>query len=696
MAGATVLALALFLALFDWNALRGPVERYASQGMRRAVGIGHLDVRLRGLTPMVVLTEVSLGNPDWMGAQPMARAGELMFTVRLLTLLSDEIAIPHMRLTDADVTFVRDAQGRANWRFRDDNEPARRNVHVLTLTLDNVRVAYRDAINDLVVDLHGYTRKEASYETRIGFAGKWRDGAFEGTADTGSVLSLRGSTQPFPMRVVGKAGATSIRAEGEVADITRFHHIDADLAISGPSLASLYQTLKVALPDTPPYRARGRLKRAGDTYSYEDFKGSIGATDVAGSAKYELRKPRPLLSGDLRSQMLDVADLGPLVGIKSSGVKDTSGTKGEASAADVTGARVANKRGAARTLPGSADADRVLPDTPFNLEKLNSMDADVRLAAARLRFPGQVPLENFTTRVRLEAGVLTLDPLNFRFAGGDIVARIALDASKEPLAGSMAADFKRVKLSRLFPTLEKLKDSEGSLGAQVRLSGRGNSIAALLGSSNGSVTAGMAGGRVSELAVWVVNLQGGELIPLLFGGDRPTPIRCAAATLDRKNGLGTIGTFVFDTEESSITGGGIVDLKGERIDMTLRPEAKKPGLLSIRGPIHIRGRFRDVDFAVAPQSIARGLGAIALGIVNPILALLPLIETGPGDDANCRAVLQPVKGAVQQSGKSIKDAPAAGENGGRDASAPIVNVPPGAAPADRQPAAPIVELPART
>jgi hypothetical protein len=322
------------------------------------------------------------------------------------------------------------------------------------------------------------------------------------------------------------------------------------------------------------------------------------------------------------------------------------------------------------------------------------MDADIRLAAVKLRFPGQVPLENFSTRARLESGTLTFDPLNFRFAGGEIAGKIVLDASKEPLAGSVAADFKRVKLSLLFPTIEPLKDSSGSLGAQVRLNGRGNSVAALLGSSNGTVTAGMAGGRVSELAVWLVNLNGGELIPLLFGGDRPTPIRCAAAALDVKSGIGSVSTFVFDTEESRITGGGRVDFRNERVDVILRPEAKKPGVLSIRGPIHIQGPFRDLDFAVAPQSIARGLGAIALGLVNPVLALLPLFETGPGEDANCRTVLQPVSGAVRQSGKSVLDAPTAGEGGARDSRAPIVDVPTAKA-SERQPAAPIVDVPDR-
>ena len=695
--GGVVVALLLFFAIFDWNWLRGPAERFASRAMARPVSIGHLDVRLHRLTPNVVLSDVTLGNADWVGPQPMARAKEVVFEVALPTLLTREIDIPHLRLKDANVAFVRDAEGRANWHFREKGE-ARRNVRVLTLAVDDARVTLRDAMNHLTADLHAVAREEGRYATRIDFRGKWRDGPFEGTADTGSVLSLRGSMQPFPIRLVGKAGATSIRAEGEVADITRFRRIDAQVAISGPTLASLYTVLKVALPDTPPYQSSGHLKRDGDTYSYEEFKGTIGSTDIGGSAIYELRQPRPMLTADLRSQKLDIADLGPLIGARTGAAQTDVSSPGGGSARAEPAPAGNDAAGSAHARKAAARAGqdgRLLPDRPFNLEKLNAMDADVRLAATRLRIPGQIPLHDFGTRARLDRGVLTLEPLNFGFAGGDVVARIVLDASQQPLAGRVAADFKRVRLKQLFPSLDKLKESGGSLGAQVRLNGRGNTVAALLGSSNGSITAGMARGRVSEIAVWLVNLNGGELIPLLFGGDRPTPIRCAAAALDVRNGVGSLDTFVFDTEESRITGGGGVDLKNERVDITLRPVAKKAGLLSIRGPIHIQGPFGAIHFAVAPQSLARGLGAVALGIVNPILALLPLVETGPGEDTDCRAVLEPVRSAVQQSGKSVKDAPAAGEKekGRGEASAPIVNIPAGNATTgeERESRAPAVD-----
>jgi AsmA protein len=39
----------------------------------------------------------------------------------------------------------------------------------------------------------------------------------------------------------------------------------------------------------------------------------------------------------------------------------------------------------------------------------------------------------------------------------------------------------------------------------------------------------------------------------------------------------------------------------------------------------------------------RAIGAIALGIVNPLLALLPLIDAGPGKDSDCGQLVRDAK-----------------------------------------------------
>ena len=90
------------------------------------------------------------------------------------------------------------------------------------------------------------------------------------------------------------------------------------------------------------------------------------------------------------------------------------------------GAESTNPELKAQAARLAADA-RVLPDTPYDLAKLRTMDADVRLKAHRINAPG-LPIEDMDAHLELEAGILELVPLNFGVAGGDIRSTIRMDA----------------------------------------------------------------------------------------------------------------------------------------------------------------------------------------------------------------------------------------------------------------------------
>jgi AsmA protein len=47
---------------------------------------------------------------------------------------------------------------------------------------------------------------------------------------------------------------------------------------------------------------------------------------------------------------------------------------------------------------------------------------------------------------------------------------------------------------------------------------------------------------------------------------------------------------------------------------------------------------------------ARAFGAVALGLLNPFLAVLPLIDAGPGADSDCGQLVR-AAGAVSQHAK---------------------------------------------
>jgi len=110
----------------------------------------------------------------------------------------------------------------------------------------------------------------------------------------------------------------------------------------------------------------------------------------------------------------------------------------------------------------------------------------------------------------------------------------------------------------------------------------------------------------------------------------------------------------------NVGGNGTVNLKTEEMDLTLKPEPKDRGVGSLRTPLHIKGTFSEPDIGPDMGRLAaRGAGTILMGIINPLLAILPLIEEGKGKDSNCGALIaQATKSAKQKPSATAKAAEA--------------------------------------
>jgi uncharacterized protein involved in outer membrane biogenesis len=82
------------------------------------------------------------------------------------------------------------------------------------------------------------------------------------------------------------------------------------------------------------------------------------------------------------------------------------------------------------------------------------------------------------------------------------------------------------------------------------------------------------------------------------------------------------------------------------------------GLFSLRTPVRAYGSFRNPEFAVDKGPLlARAGGAIALAVAAPLAALLPLVETGPGEPTNCDAVQRNAGAAVKRAEPLQRNAP---------------------------------------
>lgn len=67
-------------------------------------------------------------------------------------------------------------------------------------------------------------------------------------------------------------------------------------------------------------------------------------------------------------------------------------------------------------------------------------------------------------------------------------------------------------------------------------------------------------------------------------------------------------------------------------------------LVALRPPIHVRGSFANPEVDLDKGKLTlRGFGAVALGAINPALALGPPIAANTADDSECRKLIAEAK-----------------------------------------------------
>ena len=618
--GVLAVGMVLLVVLWDWNWFKGPLERRVGVATGRTLEIaGDLDVDL-GWTPTIRADHVRFSNAGWSDTADMATADRVEIDLALWPLLSGTARVPSIRLEKPELLLETGPEGRGNWTL-DKGPDGRFETEFRRVEINDGHLRFLDAAQDtdIAVDVHTVTDDDAaSPAILVEGEGRWQGNAFgiEGRAD--SPLDLRDADSPYRIDARATAGATSARARGTLLDPLRMRGFDLQLALSGQDMADLYPLIGIAIPPTPPYTLDGRFTRQGSAWHYDDFTGKVGDSDLSGDANVDTAGERPYLRAVLQSKRLDFDDLAGFVG----------------GAPQAGGEETANAR-QKKDAAARAASNHVLPDTPYRLDKLRTMDADVRLEAARINAP-KLPLDDMVAHLLLEGGVLRLDPLDFGVADGQLRTTLRMDAREKTIRTHADINARGLDLAQLLPTLELARNAIGKVGGQVELETTGNSVADMLGRGDGEVLIGMGRGSISNLLMEMAGIDLAEIIKFELTEDKMIPVRCAFGEFTLEDGLMTSRRLAFDTTDTLLVGEGTIDLDEERLDLVIRPRPKDRSLLSLRAPLKLDGSFKSPSIRPDIGALGlRGAIALALGSITPPAALLATIETGPGEDSGC-------------------------------------------------------------
>lgn len=640
LGGVALLATGIaFVTTFNWNHAKPWLNQHLSAAIGRPFAIqGDLSLSWHRFGaeqagwqrwlpwPLLQAQQVTVGNPPEIQSAAaadanMATARSVTFALELLPLLGKKIVIPSLTLNTPELSLRREADGRNNWTLKSNGASAWK-FELGQLRVNHGKLRLNDAMRKLELDAEIHTlERDRSDRYGIGWKlnGKYNQAPVSGSGRAGAVLSLRDSKQPFPLEAELKVGKTTIAVSGSIINPADLAAVDMQLKLSGASMAHLYPLTGIVLPETPPFSTTGHLSgnRTQQHWVYDKFSGRVGSSDLAGTLEYQWAKPRPKLSGTLLSQRLVLTDLAPLIGADSNASKA--------------------RRDAGQMQP----PDKALPVEKFKTERWTALDAEIEFSGRRIVREAALPIDDLKTSLHLKDGILSLTPLNFGIAAGDLRSDIKLDGNQRPLKAQWTMSARHLKLRQLFPTVKKMEASLGEINGDAALSGSGDSIASLLGSSNGEIKLLMTQGTISKLLLEQMGLNVGNIVLAKLFGDEQVRINCAAGDFAVSNGVMQAKTFLVDTQEALVNITGEVDLGKEQLALTLKPDTKNLRILSLRAPLYVTGSFKQPKIGVDVGVVAlKAGGALALGLAAPLAALLPLINANSDPENHCAALLE--------------------------------------------------------
>lgn len=631
-AGVLLALIVAFLVFFDWNWLRGPVGRIASAQLNREVVIaGDLDVHPWSWAPTIEAHDLRIGHPRDLplpdgAAARMADIGLLRIQIEIPQLLRGRTVLRLIEASDSQVHLVRAADERNNWTFGSGRKgEAGRLPAIRRLVIDRADLRIDDAQRGARFVGRVSTRDSTTGEG----AGRFLllgDGSLNGARFSarlsGSPLLNISPDRPYRFEGTLRAGDTRIRADGHIDRPFDLNRLGARFSISGSDLNHLYLLTGLALPNTGPYSVSAGFVRDGARYHLNNLAGRIGDSDISGRLTVETGRERPLLLADLRSRRLDFDDLGSLFGMApATGPGETAS---------------AEQKAMARSRP------RLLPTGTLQVERIRSMDAEVRYRAETVNAPN-LPLRRVSVDAELKAGVLTLNPIAFTLDRGTISGRASLDASKDVPRTEVDLRLSDARLENWITVkVDGAPVIEGGLVGRIRLTGTGDSVAKAASSANGTLTLVAPRGEVRQAFAELmgVNISKG-LILLLSEDPKKTSLRCAVADFQVTNGVARARRIIADTGVVLIEGQGTINLRTETINLRIEGDSKKPRLLRVFAPITVSGPILSPKAGVETGGLlGQGGAAAVLGaVVSPLTAILPFVDPGLAEDANCAALI---------------------------------------------------------
>ena len=566
----------------------------------------------------VEVNKVAFANAPGAASPDMVSLSRMQVRLKLLPLLSGEIAVDQFVLIEPVINLEIAQNGRPNWQFGaaatprsaasvasaasddsagDDLAPSQ--IRLGDVRLENGKLTYRDAKAGIVETVENVNLKlklpsiDAPFDAEGSVT--WHGKAIK--------LTVR-VAKPRVLLVDDRASDVSVRIDGEPLTVGFGGSVkiapplalngDVDLAVPSIRALAAWAGSPIEAPGTGlgPLAIKGKVTANGAKYAFTDASIDLDAIRSKGSLEIDTGRATPAIKATLD---VDRLDLNPYLPPE----RPAAQTANAPSSPGNTGA-------------GKAAAD--WSDDPIDLTGLKAADADLALSVGGIKVR-KIEVGRSALKVALKDGRLAADLTELNLYDGKGSGRLVLDGSGS--AAGLQSTFKLAGL-QIAPLLGAAADFDMMSGKGVvdlELVSRGTTERQLVSALNGKGSLKLNDGSLKGIdfvrmlcnPLQAVQALGGQIDP-----DATTDYSEMGLTYSIANGIVRSQDLALLAPLFRAEGAGTVDL----------PK-------------------RSINYRAVPKLVASCFGQGATG--GQIGLSLPVLVSGPWSDVSVRPDFNPLE-----------------------------------------------------
>lgn len=297
---ALIVTVYAILSSYDFNDLKPRIVQAVKDATGRELTLGgdiELDI---GLTPTLVVVDVSFQNAPWGSRPELAKIRRLEVQVDVLPLISGTIEVKRLILIEPDILIETNSSGKSNLVFEApkemefekskeeataDGEATIPALIFSEVRIENGRLTYKDGQSGKT-HLMTLDRLAATAGTdkpiELKLKGTYNSKPVQIRGTLGPLVALTNPSQAWSVNVTANAAGANVTADGAIRDVLNGKGLDLAVTAEGKSVPDLLQLFDVTgVPELGPFKVSAKLADPDGKLTARNLDLRVGTEELA-------------------------------------------------------------------------------------------------------------------------------------------------------------------------------------------------------------------------------------------------------------------------------------------------------------------------------------------------------------------------------------------------------------------------------